>query len=968
MEVKNKLAASLRDSLFKTEASFSLSDDLSSLSSEECTNKIRQYIEWINQANIHSVMIVSSPSIDALCLCYALVLSNKTYIPIHPSTSAELIENYLQNYQIDLLLIQSQLTTQMNREFFSKLTQDETSSFYYYFVDREQASFCLLPGILFFTSGTTEQPKVVHYHYETLSRYLSWGLAEFKLTKEDSFLFTTELTFVASLRPLFIPALAGARLIFPSSGSTNKLQLIINALIKHRITILNLTPTLFKILLRNCEKIDLNILRSIRLVLLSGETLDIASINDWFSRISSDTVFYNLYGATEYLVPFYKKIKAALQEQDRLHLGQLRLGCNYKLIPHSDSYELYVAGDLSTGYFDSNLTKNNFQDIDDLRYIKTNDLLKVDNNELYFCSRAGRLIKKFGQLINLDQIEYLLKKYHGNIDFVSFYDEGSNRVCLIIRIAVNDEILLKKIKNTLNKYLPNYMHPDEFVFTEEVPITASGKLDYRLIKISRQVQNLTDYFQRFFPDNKVDPTKRVIDLGLESIDYIEMSEAFLKITGKWLDVSRINERTQIANIDSCLIDFNFIPPKFNDAVAVSPVQEAAYSQELLDLISVQKYLIVSFALKENIDLDRLEKAISETLENHFILSSKLEWIEECFFFVAAVKQTEFRLKAPIFFPGRLQKKLRTTVNSERLVRIYIQTKKNRYFLTMAYHHIAMDGWSAMLVREEIFRRYEGKEKVKTLSREEEINYLNLVNKFWLRNSYNLDDIESMMNEINPYEFNRLDSIFSSPISKKHSSFCFQKGIIDKLVSDYDLSGFPYSVIFAWMLHRIIEQESGQQKILINTSFSNRNLPVPEAKELITNLAIGFPVFLDGSNLSSRDFALEIQKRLTAYFKNMSYGSLRQIWKNGIIGRKFINPRMQPYTIVYTYINKIYDDDYVQNKYIDWHSSINKVNTHRKGLIYLRVYNMGSQFVVYFDSNLKANCHENMMRNWSDFTK
>ena len=45
---------------------------------------------------------------------------------------------------------------------------------------------------------------------------------------------------------------------------------------------------------------------------------------------------------------------------------------------------------------------------------------------------------------------------------------------------------------------------------------------------------------------------------------------------------------------------------------------------------------------------------------------------------------------------------------------------------MAYHHIALDGWSSMAVREEIFRRYEGTYDIETLEKSEELKSLKKV--------------------------------------------------------------------------------------------------------------------------------------------------------------------------------------------------------------------------------------------------
>lgn len=972
MDIKNNLAERILYALSDTNNHFSLSDDAIVLSRDACFKKIKHYIEWIRLMKINSVMVLSTPSIDALCLCYALVLSNKTYIPIHTSTSSELLETYLKAYQVDLLLVQPGLTNPFHCELKTKLIEDKDAGFFYYLSKEKNQLFCLIPGIVLFTSGTTKQPKAVHYHYNTLYRYLTWCLEEFKLSNEDHFLFTTELSFVASLRPLFVPTLAGASVSFIGNHSNNKLQLIVNVLLNKKITILNLTPTLCKILLQHIENsTSLQTLSSIRLILLSGEPIDIQVIHHWFTQIKEDIVFYNLYGATEYLVPFYKKINTPLQEKDRLHLGQLREGSDYKLLPDSTKgYELCVTGDISSGYVDTKPTKNDYVIIDNHRYIKTNDFVQRSNNELFFCSRSQRIIKRYGQLINLDQIEYVLKQSQNAIDFIALSDEqNENKIYLIIHGSPDDDKLLRQIKLNLTAHLPGYMHPTEYIFTKELPLTPSGKVDYLLIKktfIHDEVYDFSDYFKPFFRGKDVNRNKKIIDLGLESIDYIEMADKFYKMAGKWLDVSKINNDTKISNIASCLVDLNVEKLTGLHAVRLNPIQQSVYKKELQNNTGGRsKCFVASFCLKSDLDIKKLERSITETLANHFMLTSKLDVIDNDYFFVRTKVQSNIRLRNPIFLSRRALAKLNISIYSDGLVRVYLQKKRRQYFLIMAYHHIALDGWSAMMVREEIFQRYEGAHEIKPLKEANEIEYLNIANQFWPNHNDNTNELKLQLSRIIPNEYNQLDSYFSGFLQKQHACFSIEKDSVDRFAYKNKIHDTPYSVIFILLLYQIISNETGVNKLFFYTSFSNRNLPIPRIKELLTNLATGLPVFFDNTNWSIKEFAAQIKDNLTAYFKNMSYGNLVKIWQDEIISRSALSLQAQPYLIIFTYINKIVENTYTQNNYIDWNKSSSELNPgnekENKGKIFFRVYNMGSHFVINLNCQIRKELHNNLVK-------
>ncbi|MGL5741201.1 MAG: AMP-binding protein, partial [Legionella sp.] len=130
LDVNNKLARTLLHALIDKDAHFSLTEGDVTITRQHCLDKIKHYMDWLNALNVHSVMLLANASIDAICLIYALVLCNKTYIPAHTSTSAALLEAYLQTYQVDLLCIQPELAEQFDAELKEKLIKKP--DFWYY--------------------------------------------------------------------------------------------------------------------------------------------------------------------------------------------------------------------------------------------------------------------------------------------------------------------------------------------------------------------------------------------------------------------------------------------------------------------------------------------------------------------------------------------------------------------------------------------------------------------------------------------------------------------------------------------------------------------------------------------------------------------------------------------------------------------------------------------------------------------
>lgn len=93
---------------------------------------------------------------------------------------------------------------------------------------------------------------------------------------------------------------------------------------------------------------------------------------------------------------------------------------------------------------------------------------------------------------------------------------------------------------------------------------------------------------------------------------------------------------------------------------------------------------------------------------------------------------------------------------------------------MAYHHIALDGWSAALVREEIFRRYEGTHEIKCINQEEEINALNRAAEFREHTKNTLRELKTRLSQINPYEYNHLEPLFQGTLENRNTCFTLEK--------------------------------------------------------------------------------------------------------------------------------------------------------------------------------------------------
>ena len=475
---------------------------------------------------------------------------------------------------------------------------------------------------------------------------------------------------------------------------------------------------------------------------------------------------------------------------------------------------------------------------------------------------------------------------------------------------------------------------------------------------------ITHYFQRYFKGGAVDTEVRLINLGFESIDYIELASFLLKTTHKWLDISKIDNHTKISDINNCLSHVHFDSVN-NETVILDKFQQFCFSSELKNKHpDIDAFVLHYLYLKESINIPRLEHAIKETLNNHFILNSKLTRTLDGYSFEHTSKQPDLYFKGSIFFPKRDISKLRITVHCDRLVNIYLQRKRNQYYLIIAFHHIAMDGWSNKIVLEEIFRRYAGLYKKRQNNRLAEIQALNRTYTASINESSNTEELNKIFNSINPKSYFELDHLFYEPVQSNSSSIVITVQQIKQYAAANSINGFSVIVIIICLLYDLLAKVAGVDKLALYTSLSNRYLPIPGISELITNLVTGYPIFLDQAQYKPHQFATKISETLNTYFKHMSYGAItRALMERNTILNQYISPYHQPYYLMLTYINDPsrinYGSNSIINNYICWPKSKTYIDIFGKTVIFY-IEQLNDSLIINIFSSATKGVHTRLL--------
>src|SRR6185503_7601279 len=152
---------------------------------------------------------------------------------------------------------------------------------------------------IFFTSGSTGEPKGVLTQHKGVVNFLTFNSGTHRLTPEDTVLQLASLSFDASVRDTLGPLIAGARLVLVSDNEARDPEALVSTMTEQRVTcLLSVVPSLLSVLTEAARR-AVNPPAHVRLILTSGESLPLAECAKARRAFGEGVVIVNQYGPTE---------------------------------------------------------------------------------------------------------------------------------------------------------------------------------------------------------------------------------------------------------------------------------------------------------------------------------------------------------------------------------------------------------------------------------------------------------------------------------------------------------------------------------------------------------------------------------------------------------------------------------------------------------------------------------------------
>ncbi len=406
------------------------------------------------------------------------------YVPLDPEYPAQRLTSMLEDSQARVLVCETGVIDRFSDPTASLLLFDqlpETATV----VRSKREHAAPAPDDLayvIYTSGSTGKPKGVQVTHRGLTNFLCSMQREPGITSADVVQSLTTVCFDIAALELFLPLIAGARVIIRDREVSLSPVALEASLRQHQATILQATPVTWRMLLDG----GWNGIPKVK-VLCGGEAMgaDLAE-----RLLGTGCEVWNVYGPTETTV--WSSVGSIRAKDDARCLGRpiantqlLVTNAALAVQPIGVPGELMIGGDgLARGYLGrEDLTAERFVASplgSTGRLYRTGDLaVRRPDGGIEFFGRADHQVKIRGFRVELGDIEAQLAGHPGvrQAVVVAREDAGGEKRLVAYCVPEGAGAATDVLHAHLKALLPHYMIPAVFVTLDALPLTPNGKID-----------------------------------------------------------------------------------------------------------------------------------------------------------------------------------------------------------------------------------------------------------------------------------------------------------------------------------------------------------------------------------------------------------------------------------------------------------------------------------------------------------
>jgi amino acid adenylation domain-containing protein len=458
----------------------------------ERANQLAHYLQREGVGVESLVGLLMERSVEMVVAMLAVLKAGAAYVPLDPAYPRERLSFMIADAAVELVLTQKSLQRHLSAPEGFRIINVESE----WEQIAAQSSAAVASAVsadnlayVIYTSGSTGTPKGVMISHRSLLNLVFWHQSFQQLSAGDRGTLVASPSFDASVMETWPYLSAGVALYLPPEETRVMPGKLRDWLLGQGITISFLpTPLAERVLAEEWPQAG-----AMRALLTGGDRL-----RDYPLGLGFEVS--NHYGPTEVtVVTSCARLAGGPGVESGPPIGRpinntevYILDSELQPVPVGVRGELYIGGvGLARGYWQRpELTAERF--IPDPfsgaaggRLYRSGDLVRyLPDGNLEFLGRADTQVKVRGYRIELSEIEVVLGRHEGVRECAVLVSAGAastKHLLAYVVPAAGTRVGSSELRSYLQQQLPEYMVPSTFVFLEELPLTANGKLDRRAL-------------------------------------------------------------------------------------------------------------------------------------------------------------------------------------------------------------------------------------------------------------------------------------------------------------------------------------------------------------------------------------------------------------------------------------------------------------------------------------------------------
>ena len=698
-------------------------------------NQLSNYLESLHLTK--NVGIFTNRTIDTIVGILSILKIGSTLVPIDPLYPKERIEHMVQTAKLEFILSSSPIANDMHLPII-----DITYSNYAK-CDKNFVAKPVQPNdnlYVIFTSGSTGTPKGLTLSHQNMVNLICFEKRNYDfLSFGNKILQFATMSFDVSYQEIFSALLSGATLVLIDEMKRKNMDLLIDYIVSHKISVLFIPPAYLRLLVEEEKNVTL-LSSTVKHIITAGESLLITS--GIRKLLKNNIELFNHYGpaethvATTYLVPkdFTASVAPIGSPIDNSQIYILD-ACN-NLCPINVTGQIAISGDcVGNGYMNRpDLTQEKFiQDpfMPNQTMYLTGDIGFIDENHIiHYIGRNDFQVKINGFRIEPDEITKNILQYPNVTSSCTIIKEYHAKKYIVSYYTTSAKVTVDELRTFLSQRLASYMMPYQLIELEALPINLNGKIDKKAlpdISFEKEESNFIEpqtetekkllaIWQEVLQLSKISTTSNFFHLGGDSLLAIKLI-AFVNDTfGINITINSLFKYPTIHSLadylDMASKSKSSTIPKMEEReyYPLSSAQKRIYYTANLDTNSILYNIAGGIIIDKKLDIAKLQNCFTTLIARHDALRTRFVVKNEDIVQVID-KKVDFSLETEADNTNHLNSIYENFVkpfdlSKAPLLRAKVVTlKDDKMLLLLDMHHIISDGTSLAILLQELCDLY-----------------------------------------------------------------------------------------------------------------------------------------------------------------------------------------------------------------------------------------------------------------------